>query len=118
MEINTVTALLGGLGLGSLLNSLVTHFTTQKSKKEQRRYEEKKASYLGLLTSLHEAAVSPSDKNLKAYALWQAKCQIFGSNEVAKFTQEIIDTNYGPKDLGHVAFEKLFEAIRQDLDKS
>ena len=118
MEINTVTALLGGLGLGSLLNSLVTHFTTQKSKKEQRRYEEKKAAYLGLFTSLHDAAVSPSDENSKAYALWQAKCQIFGSNEVAKFAQEIIDTNDGPRDLRHVAFEKLLEAIRQDLDKS
>ena len=118
MEINTVVALLGGLGIGSMVNSIFTHFTTQKSKKDGRRYEEKKSAYLGLLTSLHDAAVSPSDKNSKAYALWLTKCHIFGSNEVTKFAQEIVDTNDGPRDLRHVAFDKLLEAIRQDLDRS
>ncbi|RUR21750.1 hypothetical protein ELY20_11005 [Legionella qingyii] len=59
MEVNTVLAVLGGLGVGSLLNSLVAHFTNQRSKQKERRYEEKKAAYIGLLTSLHDAAVYP-----------------------------------------------------------
>ncbi|QGP52243.1 hypothetical protein PsalN5692_03751 (plasmid) [Piscirickettsia salmonis] len=63
MEVNTILAIFGGLGVGSLLNTLITHFTNQKSKKEERRYEEKKTAYVGLLTSIHDAAISASDEN-------------------------------------------------------
>lgn len=118
MEVNTLLAVLGGLGVGSLLNSLVAYFTNQRSKQKERRYEEKKAAYIGLLTSLHDAAVSPSDINSKAYALWQTKCQIFGSEKVIRFTQEIVDTNDGPKEERHKAFLSLLSAIRQDLHDS
>lgn len=105
MEVNTVLAVLGGLGVGSLLNSLVAHFTNQSSKQKERRYEEKKNAYIGLLTSLHDAAVSPSDINSKAYALWQTKCQIFGSEKVVRFAQEIVDTNNGSKEDRNKAFQ-------------
>ncbi|RUR25322.1 hypothetical protein [Legionella qingyii] len=118
MEVNTVLAVLGGLGVGSLLNSLVAHFTNQRSKQKERRYEEKKAAYIGLLTSLHDAAVYPSDKNSKAYALWQTKCQIFGSEKVSRFSQEIVDTNDGSRDERDRAFQSLLSAIRQDLHDS
>lgn len=118
MEINTVLAIFGGLGVGSLLNTLISHFTHQKSKQKDRRYEEKKAAYIGLLTSLHDAAVTHSDANSKAYALWQTKCQIFGSSGVSKFAQEIIDTNQGPREARDKAFQSLLSAIRQDLDNS
>lgn len=118
MEINTVLAALGGLGVGSLLNNLVTHFTNQKSKQKERKYDEKKAAYIGLLTSLHDAAVSPSDINSKKYALWQTKCQIFGSEKAIRFSQEIVDTNDGSKEERNKAFQSLLTAIREDLDKS
>ncbi|QHS33958.1 hypothetical protein GW535_05400 [Piscirickettsia salmonis] len=112
---NTILAIFGGLGIGSLLNTLITHFTNQKSKKEERRYEEKKTAYVGLLTSIHDAAIRGSDKNSKAYALWQAKCQIFGSDKVVRFSQEMQETNNGPKELRDKAFQGLLNAIRQDL---
>lgn len=118
MHVNTFLAVLGGLGVGSLLNSLITHFTNQRSKQKERRYEEKKAAYIGLLTSLHDAAVNPSDKNSKAYALWQTKCQIFGSEKVIKFSQEIVDTNDGSKEERNNALYSLLNAMRQDLHNS
>ena len=118
MEVNTVVAVLGLLGIGSLLNTLVTYFTRQQSKQKERRYEEKKSAYFGLLSSLHDAAVSPSDKNSKAYALWQTKCQIFGSDEVIKFAQVIVDTNDGPRDKRREAFDSLLNALRHDLNNS
>lgn len=115
MEINTILAILGGLGVGSLLNSIFTHITSQKSKHKERRYEEKKSAYIGLLSSLHDAAVTPSDKNSKAYALWQTRCQIFGSDEVAEFAQKIVDTNDGSKQERSKAFQGLLNAIKRDL---
>ncbi|QGP57148.1 hypothetical protein PsalMR5_04605 (plasmid) [Piscirickettsia salmonis] len=65
----------------------VSPVTNQKSKKEERRYEEKKTAYVGLLTSIHDAAIRASDENSKAYALWKAKCQIFGSDKAVRFSQ-------------------------------
>ncbi|EHL32313.1 hypothetical protein [Legionella drancourtii] len=118
METNTILALLGGMGVGSLINNMITHYTNQKSKQKERRYEEKKAAYIGLLTSLHDAALNPSEKTAKSYALWQAKCQIFGSEKVTRFTQAIVDTNDGPKKDRETAFNLLLTAIQQDLDKS
>ncbi|WP_027708315.1 hypothetical protein [Zooshikella ganghwensis] len=115
MEINTILGVLAGLGVGSLLNTLVSYITSQKSKQKDRRYEEKKTAYIGLLTALHDAAVAPSEANSKAYALWQTKCHIFGSGDVAKFAQRIADTNEGPRDARHEAYESLLRAIRQDL---
>lgn len=87
-------------------------------KQKERRYEEKKAAYVGLFTSLHNAAVSPSDKNSKAYALWQTKCHIFGSDEVPRISQEIVDTNNGPSEAHNKAFQELLDAIRRDLNNS
>lgn len=118
METNTVLAIFGGLGAGSLLNTLMSHITSVKAKQKERRYEEKKAAYIGLLTALHDAAVSPSDKNSKAYALWQTKCQIFGFSEISRLSQEIVETNEGPRELRNTAFESLLEAIRKDLNDS
>ena len=120
MEINTFIplfgALVGGLGIGSMLNNLISHITSQKAKQKERRYEEKKAAYIGLLTAVHDAAVRPSDKNSKAYALWLAKCQIFGSTEVSRFAQEIVRTNDSQaRELRDKAFESLLDAIRKDL---
>ncbi|WP_196771723.1 hypothetical protein [Piscirickettsia salmonis] len=42
MEINTILAIFGGLGIGSLLNTLITHFTNQKSKKKSGDMKKKR----------------------------------------------------------------------------
>ncbi|MDD1780680.1 hypothetical protein LRP49_05630 [Enterovibrio sp. ZSDZ35] len=118
MEINTILAMLGGLGVGSLLNTFFGHVTTQKAKQNDRRYEEKKAAHIGLLNALHDAAVKPSNENSKAYALWQTKCQIFGSSDVSKYAQEIVDTNDCPRELRDKAFNLLLDAIRKDLNNA
>ena len=118
MEINTILAVFGGLGVGSLITSLVTHYTNQKAKQKERRYEEKKDAYLGLLNSLHDAAVNPSDKASKSFALWQTKCQIFGSYNVSRYAQAIVDTNDGPREERELAFQSLLDAIRKDLYNS
>jgi len=110
-----VLPLLGGLGLGSLLKSYIDHFNARRATTSDRLYQEKREAYLGLLDALHKAAVHSSDENSKNYALWQTRCQLFGSLEVAQFAQAMTDTNDGPISAREGAFAGLIKAMKDDL---
>jgi hypothetical protein len=71
---------------------------------------------LGLLDALHQAALAPSDANSKAFALWQTKVSIFGTERTSRAVQGIIDTNDGPKEKRQQHFAELLAAIREDLN--
>ncbi|MGO9772179.1 MAG: hypothetical protein ACLPSW_22045 [Roseiarcus sp.] len=109
-------ALVGGLGIGSLITSVATHFMSRRAATSDRWYQEKREAYLGLLTALHDAAVRPSDENSKAYALWQTRCELFGSPMVAKHAQRIVDTNDRRSDREN-AFRALIDAMKADLKR-
>ena len=112
---NWFLPMIAGLGIGSLLNSIALHFMTRRASARDRWYQEKREAYLGLLNSLHEAAVRPSDESSKAYALWQTRCELFGSKDVSKYAQEIVDTNDSPRTERNAAFRNLIEAMKNDL---
>jgi hypothetical protein len=109
--------LIGGLGIGSLVSSAVSHFMARRASTTDRLYQEKREAYLGLLNALHDAAVRPSAERAKAYALWQTRCSLFGSSEVSRFVQLMIDTNEGPADKRQAAFAGLIETMRADLKR-
>ena len=111
------TVLLGGLGLGAIITKVVDYFLTKKSSKEALLYKEKKEVYFGLLDALHKAAVSPSIENSKNFALWQTRVQLFGTDDVSKSVQGMIDTNEGPKNLRDKYFKELIEGMRKDLNR-
>ncbi|WP_323013496.1 hypothetical protein [Devosia sp.] len=112
-----VLPLLGGLGLGSLIKSVIDHFISRRAVTMDRLYQEKREAYLGLLGALHKAAVQPSDANAKEYALWHTRCQLFGSKDVSAFAQAIVDTNDGPRSKRDDAFDGLVKAMRDDLGR-
>jgi hypothetical protein len=112
-----VIALVGGLGIGSLFTSAATHFMSRRAATDDRWYQEKREAYLGLLSALHVAATNPSDANSKAYALWQTRCSLFGSPDVSKWAQRMVDTNDGPPVERDKAFRGLIEAMRADLKR-
>ncbi len=109
--------LLGGLGGGTLLTTIVNNFLANKKARGDRHYAEKREAYVGLLNSFHLAAVSPSDKNSKDYALWQTRVRLFGSPKVTMAAQHIVDTNTGPREARDLAFEELLTGMREDLKK-
>ncbi|MDD3181421.1 MAG: hypothetical protein PHD48_01235 [Alphaproteobacteria bacterium] len=109
--------LVGGLGIGSLLKGIVDHFLVNKTKVKERSYQEMREAYLGLLESLHDAAVYPSDENAKAYALWQTRCKLFGSERVSKAAQNMVDTNED-RNGRFLAHGELLDAMREDLKKA
>jgi hypothetical protein len=110
-----ILPLVAGLGLGSLLKSIIDHFMSRRASNNDRWYQERREAYLGLLNALHEAAVHPSDENSKGYALWQTRCDLFGSKEVSKYAQELVDTNEGPRAIRNAAFQNLIQAMKTDL---
>ena len=115
MDWTLVSGVIGGLGIGTLLNSIYAAYTSRKAEKVSRLYSEKRDTYLGLLNALHNAAVSPSDISSKNYALQQTKCSLFGSKEVIEAAQMIVDTNDNKKHRD-IAFESLLDAMRKDLN--
>ncbi|MBB4569046.1 hypothetical protein [Rhizobium leucaenae] len=110
-----VLPLIGGLGIGSLLKSVIDNFNSRRAVMKDRLYQEKREAYLGLLGALHKAAVQPSDENSKDFALWQTRCQLFGSPDAARFAQAIVETNDRPRSERESAFSGLIESMRDDL---
>ena len=110
-----VLPLLAGLAIGSLLKSAADHLMSRRASVHDRWYQEKREAYLGLLAALHDAAVQPSDANSKAYALWQPRCDLFGSKDVSTWAQEMVNTSdrLGPE--RDAAFQNLIAAMRADL---
>jgi hypothetical protein len=110
-----ILPLFGAFGVGTLFTSVATHFMSRRATTNDRWYQERREAYLGLLNALHQAAVHPSDENSKDYALWQTRCTLFGSSEVSKYAQQIVETNDGPRTARDDAFQNLIEAMRVDL---
>lgn len=113
-----ILGLLSGLGIGTFLNSIATHWITRRNSIQDRWYQERREAYLGLLQSLHDAAVAPSEEASKAYALWQTRCDLFGSSAVARAAQQIVETNDGPRSERNAAFQELLTAMRADLSSN
>ena len=111
---NLIGIFLGGLGIGGVINAIILHFLNEKRTKDEKLYKEKRDAYIGLLDAIHTAAVTPSDAASKNYALWQTKCNIFGSQRVSDNAKLFAETIPGsPK--RHEAFDKLITAIRDDM---
>lgn len=115
MEISVITALIGGLGIGTLLNSFFNAYNDKKKQQSNRLYEEKRNAYIGLLEALHDAAVNPSNAASKKYALWQTRCSLFGAKDVISFAQKMVDTNDMTE--RDKAFNGLLESMRKDLSE-
>lgn len=117
MDYTLISGIVGGLGIGTLLNSIITNLIARSTKRTDRLYEEKRNAYLGLLDALHNAAVQPSDAASKEFALWQTRCNLFGSEEVSQYAQMIIDTNDGPRSERDKAFYSLLKTMKSELAK-
>jgi len=112
--LSLLITLIGGIGIGSVIQVVIANRARKKELFENRTYKEMRNSYIGLLNSLHNAAVNPSDRSSKEYALWQTRVELFGSSKVSKYVQDIIDTNPGSQER-NVAFNSLISSMRADL---
>ncbi|MCA1990254.1 MAG: hypothetical protein LDL07_14115 [Desulfarculus sp.] len=106
--------LVGGLGLGSILTSLVQGIISKKT--EQRKYalNEKKEAYVGLLSAYRDLAISHSSEKAKEFAYWRARLTLVGSPEVINAVDEIMESGSGSPERSS-AQHNLFKTMRDDL---
>jgi len=114
MNIELFLSLFAAAGLGSVLTVLVQHNLEINKERREKSFNEKKEAYVGLLRSLHDAAVEPSDKASKEYAYWQLRCELVSPPIVRQAIQGIVDTNDDPP-ARSMAYDKLKDALRSDL---
>lgn len=77
--VTLVTGLIGGLGIGSIVQSVVTKKLEKESVASERNYREKREAYLGLFDAMHRADVEPSWENAKSYGLWRIRVGLVGA---------------------------------------
>ena len=114
MDSESIIALIGGLGIGSGLTSALSFYLNSRMDKATKQFEEKKAAYLGLLESLHKAAVEPSNSNAKNYGFWSARISLVGSPEVV-INATLLPTHEPDSASRIKIFDALLNAMRADL---
>ena len=117
MSWETISLLIGGLGLGSIIATLMQTFLSVRDGKKKRLYEEKKEAYIGLLNALRSCAAEPSDRHAKDFALWQMRCELVGTEKVTIAIQGLIATEPGSRERNDF-FDKLKISMREDILRS
>jgi hypothetical protein len=85
--------LLTAFGLGSIVAALIQSLLAQRSKRDDRRFQEKQAAYIGLLEAYHCAAIEGTDETSKAFAYWQMRCELVAPAPVRHVIRRIVETN-------------------------
>ena len=101
-------------GLGSIVTALIQAWLTQRSKDDERRFREKQAAYIGLLDSLHQAAVNSSDQAAKGFAHWQARCDLVAPKTVRDTIRNLV-AQYVETNKDAVARESALEAMKSAM---
>ena len=85
--------LLTAFGLGSIVTAVVQSWLSQRSNRDNRRFREKQAAYIGLLEAYHRAAVEGTDQAGKLFAYWQMRCELVAPKSVRDAICWIVETN-------------------------
>ena len=112
-----ILALFGGLGIGSLLTTVVNHFLSKKSGAAARLYQEKREAYLGMTKALYDAEIEPGPKNEKMFGYYLNVTKIFGAHNVVEAAQKVIESTPNSEGRG-TALRNFYEAMRKDLEQS
>lgn len=106
--------LLTAFGLGSIVTALVQAWLSNRSKRDERNFHEKKDAYIGLLEAYRQAAVEGTDEAAKNFAYWQMRCELVAPEVVRNAIERIIETN-ADRQRRAIAHEDSKSALRADL---
>lgn len=111
---DSLLAVLGGVGLGAILKSVVDYFLSKASGRNKTLYSETTDAYLGLLLALHKISVIKNHETSKDFGLAHMKVRLFGSEKVASLIHEAVYTNdENRKD--EILEKEMIHAMRDDL---
>lgn len=110
---NSLLAILGGVGLGAILKSIVDYFLNKKSGRNKTQYTETCDAYIGILLALHKISVIKNHETSKDFGLAHMKVRLFGSDKVANLISEAIYADEARKD--EILEKDMIDAMKDDL---
>ena len=109
---NGLVNTIGGIGIGSIIASIVTQYLNAKEKQKELIFTKKEKAYLGLLEALYLNEIN--EKEPQNYGHWHNITALVGSPETIKFSQNLIDSKPSTEER-RVALNNLKQAMRNDL---
>ena len=113
MDAQFLAAMVGGLGVGSLLTTAVQSYLSGKTKEKERSFAEKKESYIGFLRALSAHGLQQSEGNTQSVALWRVRLTLVGSPGVVKCALDMVGTK--PDEEFRNDLARLVLEMRNDL---
>lgn len=114
--IDTFSTILGGAGLGVLIQITVQHLLARKATRQDRRFEERKEAYSCFLEALLKLkSDSNTDENEVMLLYWASRVQLVCSLDVFKILEHIRMTGKSYA-TDKITIDTLVIAMRQDLD--
>jgi hypothetical protein len=111
-----LAGLLAGLGIGSVITSLVEHLLRSRAEIRQRRYAEKKEVYVGILDTLRKVNVEPNLAHRKEFGYWQARMRLIAPTALVKAVDDFGRVSNGETNTQE-QFDSFVEEMRSDLSK-
>lgn len=103
---------IGGI-IGSLLTTIAQYWLSQKSNIENRKFQEKKEAYIGLIEAYRMACLKSGLTEKNNFAYWAVRCDFVAPCEIRNLIEQMKTQNY---DQQEVAFDKIRQLMREDLD--
>jgi hypothetical protein len=111
---NSLLALLGGIGLGAILKSIVDYFLNKKSSRSKTQYIETCEAYVGILSALHKISIIKNHETSKDFGLAHMKVRLFGSEKVASLISEAINADTESRK-NEILEKEMIDAMKSDL---
>lgn len=110
-----IPALLGGLGLGSLVTTIVGTILNQSQERTRYLRDKKEQAYVGLLRAYSDALENSDEKRRLEFVHWHFQIQLFGDKAVDAIIRELYEqTEQKPGSQIEVR-ERLIAAMRSDI---
>jgi len=116
MDTALVISFLTAFGLGSIVTAFVQSYIATKQQIDQRRFEERKSAYIGLLEAFRDAHLGSTSERIdeagKVFGYWQMRCDLVASEPVRKSIQAVLDAD---REDQPNAVEKMKSAMRSEI---
>ncbi|EPA6504521.1 hypothetical protein ACQ4ED_004164 [Escherichia coli] len=111
---DSLLAILGGVGLGAILKSIVDYFLNKKSGGNKTQYAETCDAYIGIILALHKISVIKNHETSKDFGLAHMKVKLFGSDKVASLISEAVYTDDEARK-NEILEKDMIDAMKDDL---
>ena len=112
--------IISAFGVGSILGGVVTRFVqswlSRRAAFDERRFQEKKEAYTGLLNAMYQVATENTKANVKDAGYWRARVELTGSEAVRYKMKRLFALADGTRNPEVATAEAdLLTAMRADL---